>query len=456
MGSDHLNLHPLVVVCNISETFYPFLKRASQDQKRTRLILGEQYRGDRALMWLARAKLVVASHAIPHAEDFYRQFGYQCTQAVAPQQPSPWLCRDILNEPALLQALVDYAGESQTLQLIPYAATADFYRLVDVLRHQHGLQVLTPESPPADKLWVRDYIDTKLGFHVLVSQWLADSDRVLPRRIVCQDLETAVEAVGWFGDRGLDCLIKADDGENGLGNYRIDAGSFASINGIREHLQRHAFLDCEELIVEQFVHSKELLSPSLEMFVPASGEGEPRITYLSRQIFRGPGDFCGVLVDRALLEAAWYGPLAHSGMVIAHHLQEMGYTGHFDLDAVVDDHNQLYLLEVNSRRTGGTHVHEFGHTYFGPDYLQEVVLLSHDSLSAADIRDYAELRYALAPYLYPDHADGCGLVISVTSSLADGEFGAVFVAHTAEEALALQEEAEHFLQQRAASRPSVN
>ena len=88
-------------------------------------------------------------------------------------------------------------------------------------------------------------------------------------------------------------------------------------------------------------------------------QGEPQITYVSDQLFQGFGDFCGVLVSRELLDTPWYPPLAESGMIIARRLQQMGYVGHFDLDTVVNDEGRVYLLEINPRRTGGTHVHEF-------------------------------------------------------------------------------------------------
>lgn len=413
-----------------------------------RLILGEQYRGDRTLMWLGRSKLLFVSHPIPHAEDFCRQFGYQETRFAAPKDPSPWLCQDLLNEPDLLEMLVKYAGPARTVQLIPYATTPDFLQLVDKLRNDHGLNVLTPESPTLDRLWVRDYIDTKLGFHVLVSQWLKDSDTVLPRRIICQDLDAAAAAVQWFGECGLDCLIKADDGENGVGNFLITPKLFSSIEEIKRFIQKRTFLGSHEVIVEEFIHAAEMLSPSLEMFVPPIGEGEPVITYLSQQVFQGPGDFCGVMVDRALLQTEWYTTLADSGMVIARQLQEMGYVGHFDLDAIIDDENRPYLLEVNSRRTGGTHVHEFGLNYLGPEYLDEVVLLSNDSLSSAGCHDYQDLRAALGDYLYPRYKEGYGVIITVTSSLVDGEFGAVFMAPSSIEVLELQNEVTDFLRQR--------
>ncbi len=305
-----------------------------------------------------------------------------------------------------------------------------------------------PKALLPERLWVRDYIDTKLGFHVLVSQWLKDSDSLLPRRIVCQDLEAAAAAIRWFGECGLDCLIKADDGENGVGNFLITPGLFSSTAEVKRFIEKRSFLGSHEVIVEEFIHAAEILSPSLELFVPPMGAGEPEITYLSQQVFQGPGDFCGVMVDRSLLQEAWYPALAESGLVIAHHLQEMGYVGHFDLDAIIDDQNRPFLLEVNSRRTGGTHVHEFGSNYFGPDYLDELVLLSNDSLSSGGCHTYQELHSALGDFLYPRRQADCGVIITVTSSLIDGEFGALFVAPSAKEVLQLQNDVIAFLRRR--------
>ena len=63
---------PVVVVCNISETFYDFLSRADDAEH---LIRGEQYRGDRAIIWAGDPKLVFTSLPIPHAEHLYQQAG---------------------------------------------------------------------------------------------------------------------------------------------------------------------------------------------------------------------------------------------------------------------------------------------------------------------------------------------------------------------------------------------
>ncbi len=427
---------PVVVVCNISETFYPFLSRAPQPDE---IVRGEQYRGDRALVWCGDPKLVITSLAIPHYELITQQARYPNTVYAVPEHASADLAHDILRDSALLQRIIHHAGEAQTIQLVPYAATTQFYDLVETLRRVHNLTVILPETPERDHLWVRDYIDSKNGYRVLVSRWLPNADDLLLEGFVCPTYEEAADAAHWFSTRGRGCVVKADDGENGFGNIRVQAGDFATPADLLAHLHANPLLNKPPLTVEALVTGDHLLSPSLEVYVPPAAQGEPRITYTSDQLFNGFGNFCGVLVSRELIQASWYAPLAESGMIIARQLQALGYVGHFDLDCIVDDDARLYLLEINPRRTGGTHVHDFGLHVFGADYLDQVSMISNDSLTSGGIADYATLYRVIAPLLYPINGEARGMFPMVTSALADHEFGGIFVGRDTADALSVFE-----------------
>ncbi len=425
----YLDSHiPVVVVCNISETFYEFLSHADQAEQ---LIKGEQYRGDRAIVWAGDPKLVFTSLPIPHAQHLYQQARYPQTEYHAPANPTSWLSLDILREPALLQRIVTYAGEQRTIQIVAYAATRELMQLIDALQVNHGLKVLLPETPPPERLWLRDYIDSKIGYRILASRWLPNADQLLPEGIACQTIETAANAVQWFFLNGRSCLVKSDIGENGIGNVLVKPGQFASTTDILTYLRAYHFLDEHWLTVEELIPAEHPLSPSLEVYVPL--QGDPHITYVSDQLFQGFGDFCGVLVSRELLATPWYPPLAESGLILARRLQQMGYVGHFDLDTVVNDDGRVYLLEINPRRTGGTHVHEFAAHFFGEDYLQSVALLSNDTLSSGSITDFEELLSVVAEFEYPMQGENRGIFIMVTSALEVHEFGCIIAgANTAE------------------------
>lgn len=426
---------PVVVVCNISETFYDFLSHGDDAE---RLIKGEQYRGDRAIIWAGDPKLVLTSLPIPHAQHLYQQAGYAHTEYLAPQQSTAWLSLDILREPALLERIIGYAGSGRTFQLIPYAVTDQLLQLVETLERDHGLTVLLPETVRRDHLWLRDYADSKIGFRILASRWLPNADQLLPEGFACQSFESAADAALWFLRAGRACLVKSDIGENGIGNVLLHPGEFASTAEIVDHLRHSHFLDDHWLTVEELIAAERPLSPSLEVYVPP--QGEPEITYVSDQLFQGFGDFCGVLVSRELLATSWYAPLAESGLICARRLQEMGYVGHFDLDTVVNDEGRVYLLEINPRRTGGTHVHEFADFFFGADYLKSMALLSNDTLSSGSITDFDELLSVIGDFQYPINGEPRGIFITVTSALEVHEFGCIIAGADTAEVVEIQQQ----------------
>jgi hypothetical protein len=154
----------------------------------------------------------------------------------------------------------------------------------------------------------------------------------------------------------------------------------------------------------------------------------------------GFGDFYGVLVSKDLYDTPWKEPLFNAGRQIACEIQRLGYVGHFDLDAIVDDADRVFLVEINTRRTGGTHVHEFGWHVFGPDYLDQVTLLSNDAISTGQIDQFEDLVEIVADLLYPISNQERGIVITGTSALKAGEFGAIVVGQSTADVQDLMEQ----------------
>ena len=426
---------PVVAIHNNVESFFEFLNRA----KDPTVIQRMQYKGDRALLWLGDPKLVFVTLPISHAKYLCQRLGYPGTSFMAPENPSPCLSLDILRESPLIARLVEYAGAERTVQLVPYATTRQFFQLTETLRREYGLSVLLPQSHSPECLWLRDYIDTKAGLRLLASRWLSNSAGLLPQGFACQDRQHAAEAAYWFGARGQACIVKPDSGGSRLGHYILHPGDSSSPGGILRQLQLNPFLSDDLILVEEFIHSPAQLFPSVEFFVPPLGSGSPEITYPANQLFLETGGFVGVLVSRELLDTDWYPPLAESGLLVATRLQEIGYVGHFDLDTIVDDEGRVFLLEVNARRTGGTHVHEFARFFFGPGYLERVVLLDHQAMESGNITHFDELLEVINDLLYPVQQEQRGVIVTVTSALAVREFGCIIVASSTEEAFALQQ-----------------
>jgi hypothetical protein len=425
---------PTVAICNTAEAFFEFLSRAEEPAALARLIRERQFKGERALLWLGDPKLVFTSFRVPRLDYWQDRLGYRGTRQAAPASPTAWLCSDIMREPALIEQLLDYVGSGRTAKLIPYATTSQFLKLVDLLEREYQLTVVLPETPARESVWVRDYVDTKSGFRSLATNWLPQPSEWLPQGMICHNLETAAAAAGWFQSQGRTCIIKPDNGENGFGQHRIPADNSIP-SDILKRLRSDPFLQRGPVIVEEFITSPQCLSPSIEFYVPPLGSGKPEITYLSNQLFTDDGNFCGVLVSRELLEAPWYPPLAEKGLLIADNLQRMGYAGVFDLDTIVDEQQHPFLLEINSRRTGGTHVHEFARFAFGPNYLDQTVLLSDDMVDSQSITQLDSLEEVIDDLLYPMQGERRGVVFTITSTLPANRFGCIFVAPSTVEAL---------------------
>lgn len=430
---------PVIAFCNILEPFLDLLNRAGEGEILEDLSRRELYRGDRTLLWVGDPKLVIVSYPIPHADYLLSRFNYPQTRYIYPKNPGKRLSEDVQREPWLAEEMLAYAGEAKTLQIIPYQTTPEFLAMVAWLRQAYDLKIILPESPEPQAHWLRDYIDTKIGFHEIASRNLAEANRLLPLGIAARSVERAADIAEWFFWQGKTCMVKGDDGENGISNY-LFRDMDASRESVLETLREASFLQGVSMIVEEIIPAENETSPSLEVIVPARGQGEPQITYLSQQLFKAPGDFYGVLVSRELRHAHWYPTLEENGLRIAKALQNLGYVGLFDLDCIISDDDELYLVEINSRRTGGTHVHDFAVHFWGDDYLDQVVLLSNESMFSGNIASASQLIEVLDEFLYPVNNEEKGLIITVTAPLAIQQFGCIIVAQTTDEALSIQEQ----------------
>ncbi|NEO83660.1 MAG: hypothetical protein F6J87_05280 [Spirulina sp. SIO3F2] len=447
---------PTVIISNDSEGTIDYLQKAGPQQDD--LVYRRELHGDRTCFWKQDHKLVLTSRPIPHLAYLHHTVGYTSIQHLSPQKPSLFLSLDILREPQLIQGIVEFAGANRTITLIPYANTRQFFQLVATLQAQYGLTVLLPESPQPEQLWLRNYINTKSGFRTLVSQWLREpSLPPCPPGMIAPSLETAAEMAHWFVQNNQACIVKIDDGADGKGQERFDRHLQQNLNfspsTILKTLRNNPFFQTNSsaatpIIVEQWIQTDLIKSPSIELFIPPLGQGEPQITYVGNQLFLEFGRCAGILIAKELLAEPWYPAFAQAGLAIAHNLQKMGYVGHFDVDAVVDEQDNLFLLEGNPRRTSTTSIHEFAQFHFGADYLDQLVLLSDDEMDSGGINNFEQLQTVMGDLLYlpqqnPHHPPK-GVVVTIASLLEHHQFGCLTIAPSTQDALSLH----HQLQER--------
>lgn len=431
----HLNDYPLVIVHNYLESFRKFLSRSKDENT----LLDRRFNGDQALFWLGDPKLVISSAKIENAGALLKRWGYPNTKTLAPRNMSASLSEDILSEAALHQAIIAAAGEEKKVALVPYATTTEFLRLAYTLRENFGLEVFLPESTTPEDLWVKDYLDSKVGFRSLVSQIAANGGPLnIPQGFTCPELPQAVEAADWFRRRGKGCVVKANIGGSGVGNLFLPIETIPTKESISRQINHNQFLTDDIFVVEEFILSPEMISPSMEFYLPPSGQGAPQFTYLCNQLFETSGRFAGVVISKELEESAWWPGFYKQGMRIAHALQQIGYAGYFDLDSVVDAEDNCFMVEINSRRTGGTYAHEFMEHFFGIDYGDRFSVLSQNKQHAGKLRSLESLETAIGGLLYPIQEQERGVIVMLTSTLPSGYFGYLIVGNSIEDCSTIQ------------------
>lgn len=430
----------IVVIANVLEAFYAFLRRDVNLPRQNLHVQSEQFASDRALLWTGYPKLVVTTYPVPSLDYLRNKIGYQETSQINPTYPSDCLCSDILREDILFSKLIEYAGQSRTLTLIPYCNTPQFFELVDALRNRGGVCIKLPETPRPDNYWLVHYLDTKAGFRSLISHWISELPVQIPLGFICQTPQEALQTINWFHSHNRSCLLKANTGENGYGNEVISPGQFSSQEKIIENILSNPLFGSDLMICEELVQSEHVISPSFEGFVPPFQEGDPRMTYISLQLFHEFGDFDGVLISKRHRDEEWYTNLKHAGLQIGVRLQQLGYVGYYDIDAIVDNKGTLYLLEINPRRTGGTHVDSLAKHVFGPEYYEKIVLLSNDSTDSGSATTFDQLSTILERVLFPIGNKNYGLVPTITSSLTEKKFGYILIGESEEDVYSLQRE----------------
>ncbi|HOG46651.1 MAG TPA: hypothetical protein PLG21_07510 [Anaerolineae bacterium] len=420
------------------------------------------YLADRALFWGQDDKVVVTSLPLPLEYVAYVQqaLGYKRLVNLAPRQPSTSLFEDVLHDHELWAAIVAHLQGTGPVRLIASMAAPQVHEVAAALRAA-GIAVTTPECPPAARLAVRDYLDGKAGFREFFA---AIQDRVpgvrLPEGLVAAGPAEAARAAARFLGAGRGCLCKPNYSQSGVGIRMLRPGdmpgSERQIEGaLRASLETDSQMTADVIVVEELIEMDPRLgggSPSLEMRVPADPAQEVEFMYLCGQILSPTGYFHGVEMYRELLAPELERMLEEAGLEVAREVRRRGYVGIFDMDLVAGRDGAMYAVEINTRRTGGTHAHEAAEALFGPRYWQRCAVICNNALHLAGAPlTYGELQGLLEGIRFPAAAHKEGILPTIITSLAEKRFG--YLAMAAD--IARARELEHDMWQRltAAGRP---
>lgn len=424
------------VITNIAEAFHDFI--LLDESNHSSALALEQTIEEQGLFWTGNNSIVVTSNPInpEHQTHLAKALDYINMTLYKPESSSGRLSLDILHDSKLLGSLIDLSNKTEQAMVIsPYCVTPEFVNLVDEMIHLGG-RIVAPEMPEKNNLPLVKNIDLKSGFRALISSSYLKHQIPIPAGYSCKTVEQAVKKAYLFSSKGEECIIKPDNGEDGIGQKRVPPDS--SISSVLNIISNNKFLNHGAVVVEKFIESdNNIVSPSIEYYIK---DDKLYYLYSCAQALSQDRTFLGVDIGPSILPTKIKREMIRMGDVFGRTLATLGYRGFFDIDFIVDKDQTVYAVESNLRRTGATHVHAIGQQLFGHGYENHMYLRSADvDLCVPEGLSISEIFNKLDPVLYPNIGRDRGVIVTISAGIPVGRLGYVVIGQSRQEIDNLQQ-----------------
>ncbi|MDJ0702097.1 MAG: hypothetical protein QNJ46_02355 [Leptolyngbyaceae cyanobacterium MO_188.B28] len=383
-------------------------------------------------------KLIVCQKSVVVYDYLREHLGLEGDIFVIPDGAVGSTIEKIIRSPETLEKIVAFSEPQKKLQIIGWAGTLEIWNFAQYLEKKFGITVILPETSSSENLWIQKYLDTKRGFREVVSTTFCPEEKALPEGFVCSNEHEMFEAIRWFSYRNTDCIVKPDQGIEGRGILAFESKLPFKEDDIKVVFDAQKnFFNEEPIIVEKKIRSRSdhILSPSAEYYIPPNSMGDPIFTYLVNQVFHEDVCFVGAIISKKQYSTSWCASLLKKGDRLARKVQNLGYVGYMDIDCIVDENNNVYLVEINPRRTGSTHIHEIAVQLFGENYIQEIALISNSHFKVSGIDSFEQLYDKAIDLLYVPHQDKQGIIITNANLLSSyGTIGVLSIGKDENEA----------------------
>ena len=382
------NMITHIFLSNILECYYRGYLKLSPSQKHF-WAMYDLVLGNRVLFYGCDNKALITTYPLDreflsNTKDLMR---WKNIINLYPQLYTQSLSNDLLGNPQLHQQLVELIKQNPGVDIIPYKITPEFGRLVDHLKDLE-LSFNLPETLPEKSVFIHTYLNSKRGFrHVwekTVSNTAIGKKVFIPQGFITTGRDEALEAAWWFQAQNRSFVIKYNFGVQGIGVRLFLKESLPNqkqdfIKKMKSKLSSNLWsTPC--LVVEEFIEpdkSKLSGSPSIEFFIDIAGRVHK--TFPCEQIMEEDNKtFSGVYIHPDIIKNELIKNAYQAGMLFGKELSVLGYRGYFDIDLVISKDGQIYAVEANLRRTGGTHTYEFARNLLGKDYMSKYFVASQD------------------------------------------------------------------------------
>lgn len=428
-----------IIISNIAEAFEATINKIENPKQKAERIIIEHNLCDRTLLWEGDNKIIITP--FPISKEIFKSnktaLGFENVHNLYPFKVDIGLSDAIKQDKALLRNLCNIIRNNPGVRISPYCITEKFITLIEYFKSKK-LKFDVLEMPAEESEWLGSYLDSKVGSRVEISK-IKGLQLNVPETIICKNQEEVIDVASWFYANKRSCVLKSNFGESGWGTLFVKKEYFKNKKEIAEYIKNEFKIDSiwknELILVEEYIiPSKKTSSgsPSVELFL--SDEGV-EITYLCDQVLGSKGDFLGVALGNNLLDNKTANKLKKISLQIGERFWELGYRGFFDIDFILSEDNNPFVIETNMRRTGGTHVYDVAKRIFGKEWEKNCFIVSQDNFCYERKKISEKLIMdKMKELMYPIKGEKKGIIISIINKRKP-TFGFIIIGESNKETL---------------------
>jgi len=432
-----------IIIANDTEAFAGIIKAIKNPAKRIEKIDKEDFLCGRFLLWENDNKVIITPRKIQEEIiEQIRLLGQKSIENWFPKKVTTNLSQAICEDRPLFEKLKKAIKQNPKVILSPYCYTSEFSRLVKKLR-DIGLRFEVDQQSIDRSSSIVSYLGSKTGFRNEL-QKINEHAVIIPQPnfFIHDRIGKIYDSVGRFYKGHMSCVIKTNSGEGGWGVLFVQPNKFNTkgklFTWLGKEFRRDSIWRHGPYLVEEFINSDGGTehSPSLEIFIHGN---KPLITYACNQVVDRNGRFIGVFMGKDCLNANTENRIRRIGKTIGRRYANLGYRGFFDIDFIVSPEGRPYPIETNVRRTGGTHVFDFVHWFFGPKWYKKIVALSSDSFEyGVKTLSARNILHKIGPLRFPMNNSKEGVIIAAIASTVP-VFSYIIIGSNKKRALEIRE-----------------
>lgn len=348
------------------------------------LTIGKAF-GDQAVFWSVEPQVLVLHRGLDQLwfTDVLAELRHGVPPVIMPPDRTGQLVPDLLADGESLARLRSCLDRRRHVRLLSWGATPALYSLIALVR-SWGHEV-EPDVPLESGYWTSQYLDSKMSCSDLAGQLPGVRT---PRTWTVTSWPELRGVLDVLRSARRKAVVKSIHGVGGEGCVVVSGGA-----GSRERFWRAAryspFFRTFPIVVQEYIPAQHAGSVAVDMLIQSNGIQQTVISMAGA----GGSQLLTLGQPPLLPDPRIEGRMREIGSQVGLAANSWGFRGWLGVDFITARDGQLYLIEINARRTGG--MHAIG-LLSGGRYPDAAVAFSQEALRIplAEPLAYADVRPA--------------------------------------------------------------